>query len=57
MRCRACDAALTDREATKKSAVTGEFYDLCSNCLSSVVDAFDLEIIDNPVNNDEAEQE
>lgn len=29
MHCRACDCVLTDFEATRKSSVTGEYYDLC----------------------------
>lgn len=38
MRCQACDCLLSDQEATKKSKITGEYYDLCSNCLSYVID-------------------
>ena len=34
MRCYACDAELTDYEATLKSLVTEEYLDLCSHCLS-----------------------
>lgn len=29
MRCVACNRILTDREATRKSALTGEYLDLC----------------------------
>tara|TARA_R110000824_G_C15025110_1_gene658767 strand:+ start:551 stop:766 length:216 start_codon:yes stop_codon:yes gene_type:complete len=32
MRCRACDALLTDYEATRKSAESLDFIDLCNNC-------------------------
>ena len=33
MRCLACNDLLTDREATRKSSVTGAFIDLCDNCI------------------------
>lgn len=33
MHCRACDIELNDYEATLKDKETGEFYDLCSECL------------------------
>lgn len=45
MRCLACNAELTDYEATRKSSVTKEFVDLCNNCYNSIND--DLEVIDN----------
>jgi hypothetical protein len=46
MRCLACDAELSDYESTRKSAVTGEYFDLCNNCMSTIKD--DLSIIDRP---------
>lgn len=36
MRCLSCDKNLTDFEATRKSAFTGEYIDLCNHCFSSV---------------------
>lgn len=36
MRCLACDARLTEFEATRRSATTNEFIDLCNRCFSSV---------------------
>jgi hypothetical protein len=36
MRCLACNRALTDYEATRKSVTTNEFIDLCNGCFSSV---------------------
>lgn len=33
MRCLACNVALNDVESVTKSAVTGEFLDLCSHCI------------------------
>lgn len=38
MRCLSCNAALTDFEATRKYASTGQFVDLCNHCFSSVSD-------------------
>jgi|TARA_E500000318_G_C3396348_1_gene148031 hypothetical protein len=34
MRCRACNAELNDQESTIKDFTTGEFLDLCSECLT-----------------------
>ncbi len=48
MKCVACDCLLTDFEATRRHAVHGYFFDLCSPCLASVpvdletVERFDL---------------
>lgn len=36
MRCLSCNAALSDFEATRKSALTGEYTDLCNHCFSTV---------------------
>lgn len=36
MRCLSCDAELTDFEATRKSAESNEFIDLCNYCYSFV---------------------
>jgi hypothetical protein len=36
MRCIACDKALTDYEATRRSAFTNEYTDLCNNCFASI---------------------
>lgn len=38
MRCRSCDVNLNDFESTRKSAITGDYYDLCSNCFDSIKD-------------------
>ena len=35
-RCRSCDCILSDYEMTRKSAVTGEYYDLCGHCFSTI---------------------
>ena len=39
MRCKACDVELTDFEATRRSAITAEFLDLCPHCLATIMDA------------------
>ena len=44
MRCRACDAALTNKEATRKYASTGEFLDLCDDCFETISE--DIEVVD-----------
>ena len=36
MRCLACNKALNDYEATRKSATTGEYVDLCNHCFHNV---------------------
>jgi hypothetical protein len=41
MRCKACDVLLTDYEATRKSAESMEFIDLCNRCYSYIVDEVD----------------
>lgn len=46
MRCKACDARLTPREATRKCQGTGEYPDLCDNCMESI--HFDVQLEDNP---------
>lgn len=36
MRCYSCNCALNDFESTRKSALTGEFIDLCNECYKDV---------------------
>ena len=36
MRCVACNKNLNDFESTRKSAVTGEYLDLCNTCFHQV---------------------
>jgi hypothetical protein len=36
VRCLACNKALNDFEATRKSATTGIYVDLCSHCFHDV---------------------
>lgn len=36
MRCYACNRALSDFESTLKSAVSGEYLDMCNRCLEGL---------------------
>ena len=38
MKCLSCDKILNDYESTRKSAVTGEYIDLCNHCYSTIKD-------------------
>lgn len=38
MHCRACDCLLNDFESTRKSNITNEYIDLCSDCYSTISD-------------------
>ncbi len=38
MKCRACDVILSDKEATRRYAVPGEFVDTCDRCLDTIPD-------------------
>jgi hypothetical protein len=44
MRCIACNAVLTDFEATRKGVNTGEYLDMCERCFSTIRD--DIEVIE-----------
>lgn len=46
MRCRACDCELSDLEATRKYASTGEYIDLCNKDFSYIKDT--IQVIENP---------
>lgn len=37
-RCVACNRNLSDSEATRKSATTGEYLDLCNHCYKTIED-------------------
>lgn len=55
-RCRACDKVLNDYEMTRKSAVTGEYYDLCGACFSTIrTDVYYRERLDLKDNSDDEE--
>ena len=44
MRCLSCNCNLSDFESTRKSANTGEYLDLCEDCLSEI--KYELEVIE-----------
>lgn len=46
MKCKACDAILTDFEASRRSLVTGEYVTLCQVCFSGIKD--DVMAFGNP---------
>jgi hypothetical protein len=55
MRCIACNKALNNYEATRKSATTGEYLDLCNNCFHNIDQ--DVEAIIRPELLDESSVE
>ena len=57
MRCLACNKALNDYEATRKSATTGEYLDLCNHCFHNVefdIDSLEREDLRNEADVDES---
>lgn len=38
MRCLACNCILTEQEQRRKSAVTGDYIDLCNACLAPIAE-------------------
>lgn len=36
MRCVSCDSNLTDFESTRKGAMSGEYLDLCNQCIKGL---------------------
>lgn len=45
MKCLSCDCILTDRESSRKGIFSGEYLDLCDDCLITIPD---LEYEENP---------
>ncbi len=43
MRCISCNKILNDFESTRKSALTGEYLDMCNHCFSEI--AYDVDTI------------
>jgi hypothetical protein len=48
MRCVCCNKALSDYEATRRHAVTGEFLDTCNTCFSSIEETTAIPYTDRP---------
>ena len=44
MKCLSCDCVLSDFEATRKSATTGEFLDMCNNCFETI--KYDVQVLE-----------
>lgn len=44
-RCAACDSRLTERDCSRKSPLTGLYYDLCTKCFSTI--KHDVDSIEN----------
>jgi len=44
MRCLSCNCVLTDFEATRKGANTGNYIDLCNRCFKSIAE--DIHVIE-----------
>lgn len=38
MKCRSCDCLLSDHEVTRKSLVTGDYFDMCTRCLAGIAE-------------------
>ena len=43
MRCLSCNKILSDFVSTRKSALTGEYLDMCNHCFSEI--AYDVDTI------------
>lgn len=48
MRCLCCGVILSDYEATRRHKVTGEYLDLCSECLGVIQEHAPLPYFDRP---------
>lgn len=46
MRCVCCNKNLSDFEATRKHALTGDFLDMCQRCFRDVSEDVDLPVIE-----------
>lgn len=44
MRCLSCNVILSDKESTRRGALSNEFIDLCDSCLSNT----EIETYTNP---------
>lgn len=56
-RCRACNCILNDFELTRKSTVTGEYFDLCGACFATIRDTVHYkERLDLKDNSDDLEE-
>jgi hypothetical protein len=47
MRCKACNKQLNDNESVYKDNETGEYLDMCNNCIRKSYASFDLDSDDD----------
>ena len=47
MRCKACNKQLNDNESVYKDNETGEYLDMCNNCIRKSYTSFDLDSDDD----------
>jgi hypothetical protein len=55
MRCLSCNKVLSGREATRKSTVSGMYYDLCDRCFSTIADQ--VTSVENPNLQEDGEED
>jgi hypothetical protein len=54
MRCLSCNVILSDRESTRKGVHTGEYLDLCDDCIATIPD---FEYTENPLTSNNVPRE
>lgn len=54
-RCRSCDSKMTESDMKRKHAITGEYLDLCSHCLSEVNKIVPLPIDGDSIDTEQGE--
>lgn len=55
MRCYCCNKVLSSQEATRRFKESGEFADMCNDCLSTIDD--DVEVTDGYQEEDDENEE
>lgn len=55
MKCYACDHILTPQESTRKFKLSGEYTDMCNQCLKTIDDG--IETVDSTSIGDDADDE
>lgn len=55
MRCVCCDKLLSNREAVRKGANTGEYLDMCDGCYSTIADS--VAVVDGVGLDDDTEED
>jgi hypothetical protein len=58
MRCASCDSILSDFEATRKGAFSGQYLDMCNSCFATINDqVYAIERTDLEHDSDSFDQE